>query len=441
MINLRQVLFLVVAGLVPVDSSARGPKIEHWETEKGIDVYFVAAPEIPMFDMRIVFAAGSSRDGVTKGLANMTNQLLKEGAGKLTADAFSEQFSATGARMGVGLGRDMAWASLRTLSNSERTAESLALFIDAVTKPRFDDIAVRRLQAQTLVALQHKKQSPGIIATEALYRGLYGDHPYGSPIEGKETTVSATTRADISAFHSQYYVARNAVVAIVGAVSRAQAEAVSDALSEQLAAGEKAKPLSEVISPAPSEEYIDFPSIQSHVRVGVPGMRRGDPDYFPLLVGNHVLGGSSLVSILFREIRSKRGLSYSAYSYFMPMAETGPFIAALQTDRSQQAEAIKILRKTIGQFVAAGPTEDALNSAKKNLIGGFPLRFDSNAKIVEYLAMIGFYELPLDYLDTFTIKVGEVSKGAIKEAFTRRLNVDDSVTIVVGSDDMEKSNL
>jgi len=432
-INLIQASLLSVISLFSVNSNASSPNIEHWETENGVGVYFVMAPEIPMFDVRIVFAAGSSRDGAAKGIANMTNGLLKEGAGALTADTFSERFSATGARMRVGLGRDTAWASLRTLSNSPRKTQSLDLFIDAVSKPRFDETAIRRLRAQTLVALRHKKQSPGAIATEALYRGLYGDHPYGSPLEGEQSTITSIKRADILEFHKRYYVARNAVIALVGAVDRARAEEIARALSNRLVVGEKAKPLPATVAPSSSEKYINFPSIQSHVRVGTAGMRRGDPDYFPLLVGNHVLGGSSLVSILFREIRSERGLSYSVYSYFMPMAKTGPFVAALQTDRSQQEEAVKILKETMGRFVTAGPTEDALNSAKENLIGGFPLRVDSNAKIVEYLAMIGFYELPLNYLDTFTTNVAEVSRLGVKDAFIRRVNVGDAVTIVVGA--------
>ena len=140
------------------------------------------------------------------------------------------------------------------------------------------------------------------------------------------------------------------MIAIVGALNKARAKQIADAITSPLVAGEKAGVLPQTTAPAMTETHIEFPAIQSHVRVGLPGMRRGDPDYFPLLVGNHALGGNSLVSILFREIRAKRGLSYSAYSYFMPMAQPGPFIAALQTeyslwtrdaeaDRTQQAEA------------------------------------------------------------------------------------------------------
>ncbi|MCB1882275.1 MAG: insulinase family protein, partial [Gammaproteobacteria bacterium] len=166
--------------------------------------------------------------------------------------------------------------------------------------------------------------------------------------------------------------------------------------------------------------------------VGLPGMRRGDPDYFPLLVGNHALGGNALVSILFREIRNKRGLSYSASSYFVPMAAEGPFVALLQTDRSQEPEALALLRETLGGFIADGPPAADLEAAKQNLIGGFPLRIDSNDKIVEYIAMIGFYDLPLDYLEQFTRQVAAVTAEDVRDAFARRVPLDGLVTVIVG---------
>ncbi len=434
------IVTLFVIGFWTLNVDAGNPKIEHWETANGARVYFVAAPEIAMLDVRIVFAAGSARDGASKGLANMTSGLLTEGAGELDADAFSRALGATGARLRMGSARDMAYGTLRTLADPRYAEPALELFVDAISRPRFDDSAIERLRARILIALKHKQQSPGTVATEAFFQALYADHPYASPTDGNERTVGAIKRADIAAFHARYYVARNAVIAIVGALDAARAKDIAERISLPLAAGEKAPMLPDIAAPSAQEKRIDFPSIQSHVRVGLPGMRRDDPDYFPLLVGNHALGGNSLVSILFREIRSKRGLSYSAYSYFMPMAQPGPFVAALQTDRTQQAEALKVLHETIEQFVAEGPPAADLDSARKNLIGGFPLRVDSNAKIVEYLAMIGFYELPLDYLDTFTQKVAAVTQEAVKDAFSRRVDIDGLVTIIVGRADVESND-
>ena len=166
--------------------------------------------------------------------------------------------------------------------------------------------------------------------------------------------------------------------------------------------------------------------------MGQPGLYRGDPDYFPLYVGNHILGGSGLVSRLAEEVREKRGLSYSVYSYFYPSRKPGPFTLGLQTRNDQVAEALNVVRNELRKFVTDGPTAEELDDAKKNITGGFPLRISSNKKIVEYITMIGFYDLPLDYLETFTARIQAVTLEDIRDAFRRRLNPDAMVTVTVG---------
>jgi zinc protease len=162
-------------------------------------------------------------------------------------------------------------------------------------------------------------------------------------------------------------------------------------------------------------------------------MARSAPDYFPLFVGNYGLGGGGFDSRLMREVRDKRGYAYSAYSYFLPMMEAGPFQFGLQTKLEQTDDALKVARDTLRQFIAEGPAEAELAQAKANLSGGFPLRIDSNRKILDYLAVIGFYRLPLDYLDTWVARVEAVDVAAVKQAFARRIDPDRLVTVVVGA--------
>jgi zinc protease len=181
-------------------------------------------------------------------------------------------------------------------------------------------------------------------------------------------------------------------------------------------------------------ERIRCPSAQSHVLAGQPGMARADADYFPLYVGNFILGGSGLVSRLSDEIREKRGLSYSAYSYLNPMRVPGPFVLGLQTRNTQADAALKVMRETLMRFVETGPTEMELVAAKKNISGGFPLRLDSNRDILGYLAVIGFYDLPLDWLETYVPNVEAVTAESIRDAFRRRIRPAEMVTVVVGGD-------
>jgi zinc protease len=164
----------------------------------------------------------------------------------------------------------------------------------------------------------------------------------------------------------------------------------------------------------------------------MPALSRGDPDFFALTVGNYILGGGGFVSRISREVREQRGLAYSSYSYFSPMAQAGPYQAGLQTRKDQTDEALKVVRDTIARFLREGPTEAELKAAKDNLIGGFPLRIDNNRKILDNLAMIGYHQLPLDYLATWTTQVSKVSIADIRSAFARKLAMDHLVTVIVG---------
>jgi len=424
-------------GLTLAGPATALPQIQTWETPNGARVLFVEAQDLPMVDIRLVFDAGSARDGERPGVAAMTAAMLSQGAGDWDADAIAERMEGVGASLAASALRDMAAVSTRSLTREPALETALETLARVLAEPSFAGPDLERLRQNTLTALRQQEQDPGTVAQKAFYRAVYGDHPYAEDPAGTPNGVSALTREDLMAFHRKYYGARNAVVALVGALTRGQAETIANRLTAGLpgeaAGGERAPTLPEVQPLADARtERRDFTSSQTHVLVGQPAMRRGDPDYFPLYVGNHVLGGSGLVSLLMEEVREKRGLSYSAYSYFLPMRMEGPFLMGLQTKNDQADEAREVLLQTLGNFMAAGPSEAQLAAAKKNITGGFPLRIASNAKVVEYLAMIGFYDLPLDYLDRFTDRVEAVTAEQVRDAFARRIHPQRLAVVSVG---------
>ncbi|MEN8166908.1 MAG: pitrilysin family protein [Pseudomonadota bacterium] len=423
---------LLVCLIFPLTLLA-GPKIQSWQTGNGARVLFVPAPEIPMVDVRVVFDGGSARDAGKPGVTSFTSSLLSEGAGDWSAHEISERMENVGAKLVLGSLRDMAWVSVRSLTEAKAMNTALETMAAILAHPRFSQEDVERERQSILASLLQSEQLPRSIGKKALYRKVFGEHPYAGDPEGARESVQAIAREDLIATHRRLYVARNAVVAIVGAVERAQAERIAERVTRGLAEGEHAPPLPEVQPLAAAvEEKIDFPSTQAHIYMAQPGLKRGDRDYFTLYVGNHVLGGSGLVSLLSEEVREKRGLSYSVSSYFLPMREPGLFQLGLQTKNAQAEEALKVLRETLRRFVKEGPTEQQLRAAKQNITGGFPLRIASNSKIVEYLAVIGFYDLPLDYLDVFTSKVEAVTAEQIRDAFQRRVDPERMVTVQVG---------
>ena len=409
------------------------PDIEHWKTGDGARVYFVEAMELPMVDIHIIFDAGSARDGEQAGLANFTATLLSDGAGGLNSDTIAKRFSEIGARFGAGVDRDMTTVTLRTLIGDEYMKPALALFNTLLTKPDFPEQDIERERQRILIGLQQEEQSPGSIVDRTFYKKLYGTHPYATPPNGTSASIKTITRDMIQSFHAKYYVSGNAVIAITGAVSKNEARKIAEQITEGLAKGSAAEniPVVSALEKA-GVENIAHPSTQTHVRMGQPGVKRGDPDYFALYVGNHVLGGSGLVSRLSDEVREKRAMSYSVYSYFIPQREYGAFTIGLQTKNDQTSEAIDVVKTVLQDYIEHGPTKEELVSSKKNITGGFPLNIASNSKIIGYISMIGFYGLPLDYLDRFNDNINSVTIEQIQEAFKRRLDIGKMVTVTVG---------
>ncbi|WP_430755120.1 M16 family metallopeptidase [Magnetovirga frankeli] len=409
------------------------PQIQSWTTSKGSKVLFVPAPGLPMLDLRVVFDAGSARDGDRPGLALITNAMLTEAAGPWSADELAERMEFVGADLSNGALRDMAWVSIRSLTDPSVLEVSLSTLAATLAQPAFIEKDFERMRSSILATLQREQENPADIASKAFYQAIYGDHPYASNTTGTTASVQALSLEQARAFHRAYYVARNAVIAMVGDLSNAQARQIAEQISQDLPAGQAApalpapKPLS-----GPLVRHIEHPSSQTHIYLGQPGMQRGDADYFPLYVGNHVFGGSGLVSILSEEVREKRGLSYSVSSYFLPMRQPGPFRMNAQTRNSQAEEAVRVMLDALREFRQRGPTAEELEASQRNISGGFPLTIASNKKIVEYLAMIGFYDLPLDYLDRLVERVLAVTPEQVREAFMRRLDPERLVLITVG---------
>ena len=409
--------------------------IQNWQTPQGARVFFVESHELPMLDISVDFSGGSARDPAGKeGLAQLTHGLLDQGAGGLSDTEIAHRLADVGAELGGAFDRDRAGVTLRTLSSSAEKTAALELLVRVLQQPEFPQAVIKREKQRLISGIHEAEADPGTVADKAFYRAVYGTHPYAHDEAGDPAAIEKFTRSELQAFYRTYYSAPNAVIALMGDISRAEAEAIATRLAAGLS---KAVRVADLPKPAPapvSDARIAHPSTQSHVLVGAVGMARGDPDFFPLYVGNYVLGGGGFDSRLMKEVRDKRGYAYSASSYFMPMQAAGPFQLGLQTKIEQTDAALKVAKDTLRQFIAEGPSEAELTQAKANLTGGFPLRIDSNKKILDYLSVIGFYNLPLDYLDTWVNKVDAVDVAAVKQAFARRIDPDKLVTVVVGAE-------
>ncbi|MGB5601014.1 MAG: pitrilysin family protein [Gammaproteobacteria bacterium] len=427
-----RICVLLIAAVSPQIQAS--PEIQSWSTQHGAKVLFVENTMLPMLDVRIVFDAASARDGDLPGVAMLTNGLLAEGAAGKDAQALAELLESVGAQFDNGSLRDMAYVGVRTLTDEKYLDAAINTLADVLSRPDFPQSAFDRELARMKVALEARKQSPADIAEEAFFKAVYADHPYARPSGGTLQSLAQIKLEDVKAFYQRYYVASNAAIAIVGAVDRERAEEIVERLMANLPAGSKPEPLPAVPELVRAQTIkIDYPSKQSHIYMGQPGMKRTDEDFFDLYVANHPFGGSGFASRLVGEIREDRGLAYSVSSNFSPMRAKGPFIISMQTRADQTEQALTLLESELKKYVAEGPDKAELEHSISNITGSYPLSLDSNSKLLGSLAMMAFYDLPEDYLETYIANVRKVNKSDIKRVLKNRIDVDNMVTVVVGN--------
>ena len=432
-IKLIQLIFLFVCFQLNAFAEL---KINTWETKEGAKVLFVENHDLPILDVNVNFFAGSAQDPIGKeGLANLTHHLMNLGAGGINEEKLANQFSDIGAAIGGDVDLDRAYFKLRTLSSAPQRDKALTLFKYVIHAPDFPVPVIDREKDRIIASIKQSMTQPETIANLAFMKSIYGDHPYGRNEAGNIDTLQKLNQADLKQFYKNYYSSFESSIVIVGDVSADEAKKISESISQGLPQGNTKHNIASVTA----QNYvgvkkIQHPAKQAHILIGMPALKRGEKDYFPLYVGNYILGGGGFVSRLTEEVREKKGLVYSVYSYFMPLYVEGPLEIGLQTKKEQADEALSIVNSTIKKFIDEGPNEKELIAAKQNLVGGFPLRLDSNAKIVDYLSMIAFYKLPISYIDNYVSEINKVTVNQIKAAFKNKIDPNKLTTIIVGAE-------
>lgn len=412
--------------------SANSLEIEHWETDNGILVLFIETHDLPIVDLRLNFRAGNSRDGDLPGLAKLANGLLLEGAEKLSAQQIAQQFEQVGARFSFESGLDMATTSLRSLSDRQKLESVIDLFAKVTALPVFPADALERDRRALLASLAERQKRAGSVASDGFFRALYQGHPYEFGSHGTRHGLETIKRVDLIEFHRRYYVGENASLAIVGDLNLAEAKIYAEKISQYLRSGKMAEAL-------PGPEVIDgstirlvFDTEQTQIKIGMPLLDYHDPDFYALHLGNHILGGSGGHSWLMQKIREERGLTYGVYSYPLALETAGPYQISMQTRNHQAEEALNLLDETLADFIDTGPAQAELDHAKKHITGSFALRLDSNRKLLRQLSMIGFYQLPLNYLDEYPLKINAVTLEDIRRVFRKRVRPEQMIRIIVG---------
>jgi len=438
----KQVYFVVVLTAGLFTSAYAILPIEKLDSYKGAQAYLVQTTSLPMVDIEISIDAGDRYDPTTKsGLATVAGQLMnygaKSNAGLLSEAQIADEIADLGANLGVSVGGERAVMRIRTLSRKDLRDRAVQLASAMLSAPTYDaKILVREKQRMT-TALLESETKPESVLERRFRKSVYGNYPLAnSPTVQSVANINA---ADLQQFHKQFYRGERIIVSIVGDVNKAEAtEIVQSLLQKVPQSGPPIAQLPEferspIESLSQREMSIPFDSQQAHIAMGMTAVTRSNPDYFPLLVGNYILGGGGFVSRLMSEVREQRGLAYSVFSYFAPGKDVGIFQAGLQTKNDQATLALEVMSSTIAQFIANGPTQIELDAAKANLMNGYPLRIDNNRKLLDNVSSIAWNNLPLDTMDVWTKQVEVVSLEQVKAAFQKYLAMDRMKIVVLGA--------
>ena len=432
----RQVQVAALAlGMALSTSWVQAQQLMRWQTEQGAKVVFIESRNQPILDVRVDFNAGSWRDSPQKaGLSALTLSLLQAGTTQYSEQALAEKLADQGARLSSSIETERAGLQLRTLSSEPQRTAALALLTDLLANPSFPVAAVEREKKRTIEGLKQAETDAASVADRLLTSAIYPNHPYGYEALTSITTVSRIQRADILAFWQQHYQAASATVTLVGDISQQDARDIAQSLTQKLPRPSSPQATLNKVPAVASQSLIKrpHPSSQVHIMLGMPLLQRHDPDYYPLLVGNYILGGGGFDSRLMKVLRDQHGLTYGVSSYMSPLREAGPFVIQLATEKKNADKAANLIDSVVQQFITQGPTAEELTQAKNHLIGGFPLRLDNNRKLLDYAAVIGFYGLPDDFLSAYTQRIAAVSREQIQQAFARRVAFQQWQRVMVG---------
>lgn len=439
---LNRGLWLVILTLGLINSAYAILPIEKLDSYKGAKVFLVQTKALPMVDIEISIDAGDRYDPSNKsGLADMAAGHMNYGArgdkGVWTEAQIADEIADLGASIGVSAGGERTIMRIRSLSRKDLRDRAVQLAATMLSSPLYDAKILEREKQRSITNLLEAETKPEFVLDRRFKKSVYGNYPLGNSPSVK--SVSSVSVSDLMQFHKTFYRGDRIIISIVGDVDRIQAAEIAQLLLKRLPQSGPAIAVLPTLGRSPIEGLLEreiqipFDSQQAHIVMGMTAIARNNPDYFPLLVGNYVLGGGGFVSRLMSEVREKRGLAYSVSSYFAPGKNTGIFQAGLQTKNDQATLALEVLSSTIAKFIADGPAVSDLVAAKSNLVNGYPLRIDNNRKLLDNVSSIAWNDLPIDTMEIWTKQVEAVTLEQVTAAFQKYLAMDRMKIVILGA--------
>ena len=414
--------------------------ISEYTTKNGVKVLFFKSENIPMIDIKITFDAGADKDNTLHGISMLTHNLIDEGTSNMNSEEIASVFESTGAIFNASVNKDKSSVSLRSLTEKKYFDPSIKMFLSILSDSVFSKNEFDIQKIRTISSIIEDESEPSEIAINLFFKKIYNKHPYAYPTNGTKNTIKKIKRKDVLSFYKKNINVNTATIAIVSPLPNEEIIKLSEKISKSLNSDTDPEKNDYNFVKNKKEKYIfkKFNSEQAHIYIGTSSIKRGSENNFPLYVANYIFGGSGFSARLMQELRVKRGLTYGVYSYIYPMKDIGPFVIGIETKSEQAQLSVKLIQDMLKEFYKNGPTDKEIKEAKQAIINGFPLRIDSNSDILNYLSVINYYNLPADYLSTFTTKISNLTKKDVINAFQEEIDIDNLITLVVGNEKAKK---
>lgn len=429
LVGLFAAFWLALVTALPAEA---GMRIEEVTSPGGIKAWLVQSRQVPLIAMRFAFVGGAVYDPDGKeGLSNFAASMLDEGAGDMNAVAFQERAEELAVRLGFEAGRDMFTGSFETLTENKDEAANLLRL--ALTKPRFDADAVDRIKKQITTGLKFDENDPRQVASKEWFRLAFPGHPYSRPVKGTIESVGEIEAEDLRRYTGKMFVRDTLTVGVVGDIDAKTLGPMLDKIFGDLPKSSDLELIAEAKPPAgPQRKVIEMNVPQSVAVFGHSGFKRKDKDFISSYVLNYILGGGGFNSRLTEEVREKRGLAYSVYSYLSPYQRAAIYVGNVATENKSMVRSLEVIEAELKRMAEQGPTAEELKNAKQYLTGSYPLRFDTSSKIASQLMWIQVEELGRDYIDTRNSKIEAVTLEDIRRVAKRLLKADGLIVTIVG---------
>ncbi len=431
--------FISASALLPDKAVMAMPPADRMELSNKLVVIILEEHSLPFLTFELLVNAGSKHDPAgLEGLANITANGLLLGTRRHSATVMNEELDFIGSTLNAECNQDYATLDMRVLKKD--LDKGFSLFWEAVTEPAFSSEEIQREVEKTLGSIRSSEDQPSKVAQKAFQKALFGSGPYGHPVEGWEESLAKVTREAVAEFYKTRYRPNNSILVIAGDIT---VKEVKDKLAQRLqtwpAGDVPGTPGPSAFTEGPETVSINRPITQANVILGHKGVSRDNKDYYALSVMNNILGGGDFLSRMVEEVRVRRGLAYAISSFFIPRKHSGMFEVMFQTQSSSTREAISLVQKEMKRIQTEPVSDEEMETARKYLIGSFPLRFDTQKDLAEFYAQVEYYGLGLDYPQRYPSFIESVTREDVLRVAKTYLHPDACILVVVGN--LEEINL